>query len=427
MGSIKKKILVWILLFCRKIELKIELFLFKRALKICPYPIYISYNFIKYNELLLGKKESIEGDNDIFLATKKIFNPEAFNKLTPKYISESHPKIELSNAEKSRYKNNKRIIDSLAKKYKGELKEYLKRYYLLRSYISEALKNNTRSEDYYFNKALDLDPKLKKYSSKDFVKVEKFLKKEHNKYIEKVKDERSIKIRLSYKAFVPFISVITPLFLLTGYLYNYFFWNNFGLDISKFFSVSDYISSSIDNIRYVIVSCLLPMISCYAGVFTSSRKYIDEREASTVSLNLPEKLILTFAILGAPLGYYINNNDLLVVSIFLLIVIAFTHYLIPVLSTKLFKNPIEASFLFLFILYFVSYLSFSIYSDIEDIDNKQFYKNHKHEVTLIEDNSEIEGYYFISANSSFYFFINKQKDLIIIPSYRVKSVRINKD
>jgi hypothetical protein len=72
--------------------------------------------------------------------------------------------------------------------------------------------------------------------------------------------------------FQAFYLAIATTFIFTGFIYNYFFFRLFHIRVEQFFSLQDYIASSIEKVYLIIMAILFAMMSSYLARFVIRKK-----------------------------------------------------------------------------------------------------------------------------------------------------------
>ena len=140
------------------------------------------------------------------------------------------------------------------------------------------------SDDYPLKTEL-LDPHIKILSTKEFNKkskevsrqlkrIKKEVRAKFKEIREKEEYERLPKIEITSPKVSVIFGLFSVLFLCTSFLYNLLFLGYFGIELSKFFTISDYLSTSIDKVYGAFLrQCLKSGIN-----YTTSRDLIEVKD-----------------------------------------------------------------------------------------------------------------------------------------------------
>ena len=105
-------------------------------------------------------------------------------------------------------------------------------------------------------------------------KIQKRKKSMHRQW----NDSRGNKINLRLKDFAIFIPLVSAALVCAGYLHTSIVYKHFGIDPTRFFSVGDYLASSLEQIRLVLFSLLGFIAGVVYGYRRESIKTKYERE-----------------------------------------------------------------------------------------------------------------------------------------------------
>ena len=255
---------------------------------------------------------------------------------------------------------------------------------------------------------------------------------------------------------LPFISVF---FLLGGYVNVYFFYRHFGIDTSHFFSLNDYLASSIEELTWsvwILFVCWIAMFYGYPklGKNAQSENSVAEGKwkrqllgwikplsffrtepwrfvfAGFIYLTLIKILHCIFIekklqLLGLPAhweGYILNAAYLIVLaSTFYLAFCKFYYF-----AQKRFKNTLSVEIVLLSIIMFFSSIFFGAYKRIAEIElglSKNIPRIET-EVELNKNNKEIS---FLGGNHLYIFLLQDQglnRSVVIIPRSKYNGIVI---
>lgn len=334
------------------------------------------------------------------------------------------------------YKKNKTIIETQIKTLKGNkyLNKQKQNYIRINRYLSEKI---AQSEP--FNKIADILPinrrvrlitddeynEIIKESEKSFNETKQFFKQKEKDYniiyaIEKFQD-----LNFSSKNIITVISTFSVLFLCTGFLYNWYFLRYFGINIQYYFSISDYISSSIGKI-FIPVSMLIPIILLlmWDYLFPGEQSKRDTLKPKRNIFLQPfgfAQFILVPIIIVASL--YLKIFEMFIYSLTLFIFF-FSIKIIAIFALKLensFKKyVIGASIIFFFLVLFTQATTDIYYISSSNTNNVKEYEFTFDDESIIEHNDFI----LLSSNSQYFFFYDKKNELpIIVPVNKIKIVK----
>lgn len=179
----------------------------------------------------------------------------------------------------------------------------------------------------------------------DLKKTEKKLKEFSKKNIEVVKERTAFKINFTYSEVSSIIAVTAPLIIISSYLYNKTFYGEFGVDVSRYFSISDYISTSIVHIEKSLRIGIFAIIGMVLSLDMYSRNLAymisnkDNRKRNGY-------LFFTLAAFLTAFSYY-SGSYMFYLFLELLMFIMVTS-LSDYIANRFFDNSIKAVFFFIF-------------------------------------------------------------------------------
>ena len=206
---------------------------------------------------------------------------------------------------------------------------------------------------------------------------------------------------------------IPAFFLFSGYIYESSLLNLFSINISNYFSISDYISSSFNQIFITIFSILLGFFS---GAFFQT-KILQYRDSSG------KKMIFSMIFLILPMTLL----SIMITSFFIYYELPFSFLgcavILFFIAYFLGFVPFETIIFFFFCLIYVFLISKSAVDQYNTIvDHRPNYI-----IKFKKDSRLLNGAYsIVTSNSKYYFFYdNKLHKVIIVPVENVNSVSKN--
>ena len=269
----------------------------------------------------------------------------------------------------------------------------------------------------YLAKARELDPGAKSLDLKEFRKIHKKLSKES--LILKRQDPRAsediFKIDLSLESLKGAFYLLSLAFLVTGYLINKYYLGYFGIDVSRYFTLTDYLASSIDRIHLAAFSGFFAL----AGIFLFLH-----RESEMNYVDSPRTLLLNDIQFGFVLFpctvyaiYSFLNDDIRKYSSLIPFLALIGGYLSGRLASIYFSNPRQAVFVLLFVYIFSWSIAISILEDINKVNKMGI--NELKKVRLEPKRPQLfdqSKFIILASNSNYYFLYSKYNgNTLIIP------------
>jgi hypothetical protein len=116
---------------------------------------------------------------------------------------------------------------------------------------------------------------------------------------------------LNISDFQLFYVVIFATFIFTGFINNYFFFRLFHIKVEQFFSLQDYLASSIEKVYLIIIAILFAMLSSYLAryVMHKKQKFQHHRGIAALLFCMPVVIFITGILMvikyGEPSGYFL--------------------------------------------------------------------------------------------------------------------------
>jgi hypothetical protein len=193
----------------------------------------------------------------------------------------------------------------------------------------------------------------------------------------------------------------------------------FGIEVSKYFTLSDYIASSIEGIRYSASGAVIAAIGFFIGVRSSSGASLDQLELQKKKMVYPMGFLLFTSIFGSVYTYY-YNFEAFFVSFYALIVVSANILSVQGIVNRYFKQPLIASFLIVFLCTFAGHMFMSIGRTIYDLKNKKLEEIKTYDLIFKEQIPlQSSKMVLIAANSNFLFLLDEDKNAFIVPKDQI--------
>ena len=274
--------------------------------------------------------------------------------------------------------------------------------------------NKNRLAEHYLERAKEIDPEVKPLKYNELEKIRKEARKETRRLRNIIADKEAVKLTINPTAISTAVVLASSLFLISGYLYDKYYLGAFGIDVSKYFVLSDYLASSIEGLRYAAVAAISGLIWMYLGVHQASRKSYAQIEYERSIKDYTPALFVIIAILNLVMGYVFGGKDFYHGVLFSTIILS--YFGIGMIAHKLFKEPVPAIFIMAFITIFFSYLYYSAATTVYDIRHGTIRDLKKWEFTFSDKvNHPQDNLVLLAGNSGFFLFwdINEKVSMII--------------
>lgn len=236
-----------------------------------------------------------------------------------------------------------------------------------------------------------------------------------------IADKESLKLSVSPQGVGAILSIITSTFLLGGFVHNWYILGHFGIDVSRYFVVSDYLSSAVEAIRWAAIGSLLSAVGLFSGLVRASRQTYAEALSTQRKTNLYLYLLSATAIANSIIVYFTNfqsfYKSLSIIAGFVVLIIA------DKAANRFFKEPILPLIVMVFVGSFFASLFSNARTEIYLLENKL--SNNVGSVSFngttpfTEDEAHV-----ITMNSGFIFIMDKNKNIYVLPRQRFEYARV---
>ncbi len=108
-----------------------------------------------------------------------------------------------------------------------------------------------------------------------------------------------------------FYLAFAAIFIFTGFIYNFFFFRLFNIKVEQFFTLQDYLASSIEKVYLIIVAILFAIMSSYLAryIMYDRKKFQNNRLVTVLLYCIPVVMIVVGMIMlvkfREPSGYFL--------------------------------------------------------------------------------------------------------------------------
>jgi len=315
---------------------------------------------------------------------------------------------------------------------KAQIKELIINNFLLEAYYASLYDKKKKEE--YFNVLREYDSEAKPLEKNDFIKLNRkiiknnsTIKSEYKLHIKQAKEIEKIQqtepLDLSFNDIKAFLGIASILFLISGFFFNWIYLGRFEIKISYYFSIQDYISSSLDELAKLIIAFIASIVY---GFIWWSPSYLERIKKMTKRRlffeDFPMNIFpILFPIIAA-IQIMLDGPQ----KYTFLGITAFIIYL--EFSSKLYRFFKKPFITFLAIFYVGFYCTFVIGPTMDKADNIIKHPNehnNNYEITLnSKDLYDTSNTYLLTANSNYVFLYDRKKNnSVIIPKSEVKFIR----
>lgn len=394
---------------------KIKLACHRLIIKQCIIDTYNSYPNYDYKVIELIAKEIA-----IKLLDFDIYKKEDNKEVTDKYFKE------ILNIEET-------ILT------KNWIKYYLSQYFFVSAFYKTFFKERGFRKDILLNfrRARHYDKKLSSIKSMEglelfnlnikskTLEVNTTLKKIQKNFLLKKRKEYINPIEIKSSSILFFITIASTLFLSSGIINKKSFYFLLNFDCSLFFTISDYLSGSIDELITLTITLLFIFITLFYKFLENVDNTIEQEiyERNTDYKKSDKKIANIFIVglfLNAILYFYLLK-EIPYVFIYPLI-LAFLFYLLDKINLEKYISNYKDIYIFLFIsIIFISNILFGVVTKVQNI-KKDDYKS-DYNVIFKTEKEIYKKLQLIDTTSSFLLFINTEnKNIVAIPIQEASSI-----
>ena len=293
------------------------------------------------------------------------------------------------------------------------VKRVLRDYWLILN-LRENIDENETLAEYNLKRAAKLGLEAALLSYRDLKSLERTTRRDAVALRESVADREALKVDFSALGVAVLVTVVSALFTISGYLYNHELFSAFGVDVSKFFTLSDYIASSVSRLSNSFFSVAIFIVAFFVGHHSSSRKSIAQQNYEK---NKPEYwpyFIIGVLAIGTVIGYYKSNMDrFYFAGCFTAIWLGMCF--LPKIYKKYFKKSNATMYALIFIVCFIAEVWRSVGTTIDMFRYEDLSKIEAYDIQL-KDTSlfSTSDHLLIAANSGFLFFLDEERKIHIL-------------
>lgn len=410
-----------------RLAFRIRLFVHKRSIRLS---LLLFYK-LKLQMRLLNSEFRSEGfdkhlDKIIHIAALRLQSPEIFDVEAHKFLFKDYPESLISKYGdiKSDYEQNKIEIDTFIQTAlkNPRIKGTVIAHSLVKNFIA-VLRKDDLAAAYFLALAKKYDQSATSIDGKRLFEIDGETRRELKELRYEISDREALKVDLSLSHVGALVSVVSAFFIITGYLYNNFLLGHFGVEVSKYFSLSDYLASSIEGIRYSASGAAIGLISGFIGMHSASRmSYIEAETEKRRRHYWPYLLLVAF--LWATLQAYLGDSEQFYSfaygSIFLV-----TLIVVPRVARHYFKQPHIALVAIVFVVSFSAHMFESVGKQIHRFEHKDISDLQQYELFFKSPVPfDPKRSVLIAANSSFLFVRDDKKELFIVPREQIEYVLV---
>jgi hypothetical protein len=297
----------------------------------------------------------------------------------------------------------------------------VKTYFIADAYFASLLNDSVRVE-HSMSEARLADPTATMLAQADVLGKEKRARKRLHEVWQTLAERSALKVDFTLSDLSALIGFMSAVFVISGYLYTHYFYSMFGMDVSLFFTISDYLAASIEQIRYGAISAGLGLFSFMINLRWTSMQ--SRLQLSTTSARRQKEVKLVralglVALVASVAGAYLGNPDF---GLMRLAVAILAGWIASSLAEKFFQRPLPVMAGTIALLTFAGFIAIEAYKNRAEILSKATVGSDSARVHLKEAVfANQEKAILVGANSN-YFFLLSNRIVHAVPRDKVEFV-----
>ncbi len=365
-----------------------------------------------------------EYDKVVYISAKKLRQPHIFEDDTD-YPGEILQEVAEAYASlRKEYEKQQELVDTTEQNAlkNSAVKRTLADYCRIRHFIDSGF-NRKESAEYHLTRAKDMGFAADPIKEKELYAYEKSVRTDIAELRYSISEREAVKVDLSIPGMTFLLAVASSLFLISGYLYNQFLLGSFGVDVSYYFTVSDYISSSISKIGFSFSAAAIGVASYFFGVHSSSRKSFAQVELERRKPDYWKYVIVWASIMGAILNLYLGNIQIFYSVSYLAVISTSLSYL-PKACRKYFKRPDATLYTAIFVISLFTHLWSSTGMRINELRTDDLAEMKAYDIAFSGSvGPTSDELLLVASNSNYYFLLDDERRMHVIGKASVRSLQ----
>ena len=286
--------------------------------------------------------------------------------------------------------------------------------------------------EYNISRVRKIDNSAEPLTTRDLNSIRRNTKRNIKQFKQLIIDRASDKFDPTASQITRFISSIAVLIIPAGHLYNYILLGSFGIDSSNYFTIPDYVSSSITAIRESIASTLFFFVGVVVSRLRVSkervRRVLDSKYRMSISVKRPPQpwfgwYLLICSTMMAIALFYIGSS-----SFYTLAGFSGTSILVMIVDKyvfRYFKNPITVRTVIIGVALFGMALWSSASSRVFELrngfehDSKNYTVHLKQEWSLPSSDLVI-----LTSTSEYYILITRELNVYVVDRESIQYIDV---
>ena len=391
---------------------------------------------LQYQLILLTKPSPSEQRNAYYeqvikLAAFRLMYPEYFDSnLRETFLADVRPAVALeSDVQRiqNEYEDHRAAVDNIVTCHSNaeHIKPILAQAFQVQSYLDDYFKND-QSSVIHMDIARNYDPSISKLLSSNVSARLRSVRKELKNLEEAASSRQAIKISFSSEQVLTMISVSSGLFLISGYLYTHSLLGNFGIDVSHFFVLTDYVAASVKELHHSLLATIIASLVGFMVIHSRSRlSHSQAMRTAAIDTRVYTSILLLSCLMT--LYTYFEQNKSFYFFCGMTLMMLSSKPVVWMVRRHIVEKYwlISYTILQLMFLFFLSLYS-SVKREIYKIENSDIEQLKHYDISVNSSlDISIENTVLIASNSRYIFVRNSSNGQVyIVPTDQIKSISI---
>lgn len=387
-----EKLRFWVYLRLLKIYYWAQRSAFKKALALRNLSVRILDSEVRLLEPTLLQVGERDGDDEVV-------------EYVCRYLTQRQMILEIENAAHLRSEMATELIARC--KQSKEVCEVIATYFLAEAFTSSLLKDSER-EEINIKNARQFVPDAQSLKVDATYKLHSKLKRRYYVIRSELAERSAIKIDFQVSSLISLIGVVSALFVLSGYLCTSIFLGTFGVDVSLYFSLPDYLAVSIEQIRHAAIPTSIALAVFVFGLREGSMKSRMMIRLQREERAREGKWILAFVIiLSIHVAWGLYNDTPSFPEMLILATIA-SYWFADQVAYMFFSRPLPVLVFLVALFIFVSNTGVTLFQQIHDLKAGKWGNRDSVKLTLITPLPVAsDSLVMIAANNNYVFALSK--------------------
>jgi hypothetical protein len=221
-----------------------------------------------------------------------------------------------------------------------------------------------------------------------------------------------------------FYLAIVAIFIFTGFIYNFFFFRLFNIKVEQFFTLQDYLNSSIEKVYLIVIALFFAVISSHLAryIMREKQKFRHHRFVILLLYCIPVIIFIVGLLIltqySKPSGYFLMSFAVYVIGDFVLFKIVFKGN----------HDSYSRYFYFTVFVFYVLLIISTIIYDRNAVLHEPMHSLKNYRVHFVRDvNINPANCIILEANSSYFFFYNESLNkAYVIPKEGISYIESNR-